>query len=133
MVEGLARGALAILERDVPWVAGYNAEKGHGMASLRKSQFVGNMSGGATPRSAPCTYIANYGWRFTYWSRPMVYPLGMKGTPTDQNLAIAAGTIFATEEALLIFKPDTSLRKVIRAHRRFVEPLRFRYKGTGPW
>jgi hypothetical protein len=63
----------------------------------------------------------------------MVYPLGEKGTPLDQNSAIAAGTIFATEEGLLFFKPDDGLRGVSRAHRRFAEPLRLRFKGTGPW
>ena len=132
-LEGVARGALAILDRDVPWVAGYHADQAYGMASLRKSQFAGNRLGGPVPASAPCTYVANYGWGFTYWSRPMVYPLGEKGTPLDQNSAVAAGTIFATEEALLFFTPDDGLRGVSRAQRRFAEPLRLRFKGTGPW
>ena len=132
-VEGLAPGALAILGRDVPWVAGYHLDKGYGMASLRRAQFAGNQLGGPTPHSAPCTYVANYGWGFTYWSRPMAYPLGAKGTPLDRNTAIAAGTLFAIEEALLVFEPDAELRQVRDAHRRFTEPLRFQFKGTGPW
>ena len=132
-VEGVAAGALGILDRDVPWVAGYNTEKGYGMASLRRSQFAGNLLGGPVPQSAPCTYVANYGWGFTYWSRPMLYPLGAKGTELDQNTAIAAGTIFATEEALLVFEPDGSLRQVRDAQRQFTQPLQLQFKGTGPW
>jgi len=132
-IEGLAAGALAILDRDVPWVAGFHAVKAYGLASLRKRQFAGNRAGGPIPHSAPCTYVANYGWGFAYWSRPMVYPLGMKATALDQNTAIAAGTIFATEEALLFFEPDDGLRGLRDAHRRFTEPVRFRFKGTGPW
>jgi len=132
-LEGVAPGALGILGRDVPWVAGYNAQKGYGMASLRKAQFAGNQLGGPVPHAAPCTYVANYGWGFTYWSRPMVYPLGAKGTALDQNTAIAAGTVFAIEEALLIFEPDPSLRQVRETHRQFTKPLRLQFKGTGPW
>ena len=132
-VAGMAPGALAILDRDVPWVAGYHLDNGYGIASLRKSQFAGNQLGNPTPHAAPCTYVANYGWGFTYWSRPMAYPLGARETPLDINTAIAAGTLFATEEALLIFEPDAELRQVQDAHRRFVEPLRFQFKGTGPW
>lgn len=132
-LEGVAPGALGILDRDVPWVAGYNAAKGYGMASLRKAQFAGNQLGGPVPHTTPCTYVANYGWGFTYWSRPMVYPLGAKETPLDQNTAIAAGTLFAVEEALLFFEPDSTLLDVREAHRRFTEPLRPQFKGTGPW
>ncbi|NIA14510.1 MAG: hypothetical protein GWP08_10545 [Nitrospiraceae bacterium] len=132
-IEGVAPGALAILDRDVPWVAGYHLDKGYGMASLRRSQFTGNQLGGPIPQSAACTYVANYGWGFTYWSRPMAYPLGAKETPLDRNTVIAAGTLFATEEALLVFEPDAELREVRDAHRRFTEPLRFQFKGTGPW
>jgi hypothetical protein len=132
-IESIARGALGILDRDVPWVAGYNAQKGYGIASLRKSQFAGNRLGGPIPYSAPCTYIANYGWGFAYWSRPMIYPMGMKGTALDQNMAIAAGTIYAIEEALLIFEPDASFSAVRNAHRQFTKPLRLQFKGAGPW
>ncbi len=132
-VEGLARGAIGILERDVPWVAGYNTKLDYGMASLRLRQFVGNRLGGPIPHTAPCTYVANYGWAFTYWSRPMVYPLGLKGTDLDRNMALAAGTLFATEEALLVFEPDASLRVVREARQRLVAPLRHKFKGTGPW
>jgi len=132
-LEGVAPGALAILDRDVPWVAGYHATRGYGLASLRKSQFAGNRLGNPIPQTVPCTYLANYGWGFTYWSRPMVYPFGEQQTAEDQNTAIAAGTIFATEEALLFFKPDAELASVRDAHRRFTEPLRLRFKGTGPW
>lgn len=132
-IQGVAWGALAILDRDVPWVAGYHADKAYGLASLRNGQFAGNRLGGPVPASAPCTYVANYGWGFTYWSRPMVYPLGEKGTSLDQNSAVAAGTIFATEEALLFFEPDDGLRGVSRAYRKFAEPLRFCFRGTGPW
>jgi len=132
-VPGIAPGALAILDRDVPWVAGYHAAGAYGLATLRRSQFAGNRAGGPAPCSAPCTYLANYGWGFTYWSRPVVYPLGEKGTPLDQNTAIAAGTLFAVEEALYFFEPDEDLRVVRDAHRRFSEPLRFRFEGTGPW
>lgn len=132
-LEGVAPGALAILDRDVPWVAGYHAGRGYGLATLRKNQFAGNRTGRPTPHSAPCTYVANYGWGFTYWSRPMVYPLGEKATPLDINTAVAAGTFFATDEALLFFKPDEDLSEVREAHSRFTRPLRFRFKGTGPW
>ncbi len=132
-VEGVVPGALGILDRDIPWVAGYNVAKGYGMASLRKAQFVGNRQGGATPHAVSCTYVANYGWGFAYWSRPMVYPLGARETPLDQNTAIAAGALFATEEALLFFKPDPDLSAVRAADRRFLEPLRLQFKGTGPW
>ncbi len=132
-VPGIARGALGVLDRDVPWVAGYHLKRGYGIAALRKSQFVGNRLGGPVPNTAPCTYVAKYHMAFSYWSRPMVYPLGLKGTPLDQNTAIAAGTVFATEEALLIFKPDATLGRVRRAHRQFTRPLRFRFRGTGPW
>jgi len=132
-LKNVAPGALGILDRDVPWVAGYNAAKGYGMASLRKAQFAGNQQGGPVPHAVPCTYVANYGWGFTYWSRPMVYPLGARETPLDQNTAIAAGTLFAIEEALLFFEPDAQLTEVSAAHRRFTEPLRLQFKGTGPW
>ena len=132
-LEGVAPGALAILDRDVPWVAGYHAARAYGLASLRKSQFAGNRLGNPIPQTVPCTYLANYGWGFTYWSRPMVYPFGARQTAEDQNTAIAAGTIFATEEALLFFKLDAEFEGVREAHRRFVEPLRPRFKGTGPW
>jgi len=132
-LEGVAPGALAILGRDVPWVAGYHAARAYGLASLRKSQFAGNRLGNPIPQTVQCTYLANYGWGFTYWSRPMVYPFGARQTAEDQNTAISAGTIFATEEALLFFKPDAEFEGVREAHRRFVEPLRLRFKGTGPW
>ena len=99
-----------------------------------------NRLGGPIPHSAPCTYLSNYGWGFTYWSRPMVAPLGQRQTPLDQNTAIAAGTLFATEEALLVFEPGSPgepaqerLKEVTAAQARFVRPLRLVYKGTGPW
>ncbi|MBM3290241.1 MAG: hypothetical protein FJY92_08835, partial [Candidatus Hydrogenedentes bacterium] len=98
---GVVPGALAILDRDVAWVAGYNAAKDYGIATLRLHQFAGNTLGGAVPRSVPCTYVSNYGWGFTYWSRPMVYPPGAKDSPEDQNTAVAAGTLFGVDEALL--------------------------------
>jgi len=132
-LEGVASGALAILDRDVPWVAGYHAARAYGLATLRKSQFAGNRLGNPIPQAVQCTYLANYGWGFTYWSRPMVYPFGARQTAEDQNTAIAPGTIFATEEALLIFKPDAEFVGVREVYRRFVEPLRLRFKGTGPW
>jgi len=132
-LDGVAPGALAILDRDVAWVAGYHAARAYGLASLRKSQFAGNRLGNPVPQTVPCTYLANYGWGFTYWSKPMVYPFGARQTAEDQNTAIAAGTIFATEEALLFFKPDAEFAGVREAHRRFIEPLRLRFKGTGPW
>ena len=132
-IEGLARGTLAILDRDIPWIAGYNLKQGYGIASLRKSQFAGNRFGGPILHSAPSTCIGNYGWGFVYWSRPMACPMGKKGTPIDHNMAVAAGTIYATEEALLIFEPDTSLSEVSKAHLKFTKPLRFQFKGTGPW
>jgi hypothetical protein len=129
----VASGALAILDRDVPWVAGYDAGKKYGMATLRKSQFAGNRLGRAIPQSAPCTYVSNYGWGFSYWSRPIVYPLGLKGTPEDQNTAVAAGTLFGIEEALLFFVPDDHLTQVRDTQRRFAKPLHHVFKGTGPW
>jgi hypothetical protein len=132
-MEGNAPGALGVLDRDLPWVAGYNAKLGYGLASLRKSHFVGNRLGGPVPHTAPCTYVANYGWGFAYWSRPMVYPLGPKRTPLDRNMAVAAGTFFAAEDALLVFVPDESLRSVSEGRRRFTKPLRHCFKGTGPW
>lgn len=132
-LEGVAPGTLAILDRDVPWVAGYHADRAYGMASLRRAQFAGNRLGNPVPYTVPCTYVANYGWGFTYWSRPVVYPYGMRTTPEDQNTAIAAGTLFAAEEALLFFKPDPECLAVREAHRRFTAPLRLQFKGTGPW
>ncbi|NUM52416.1 MAG: hypothetical protein HUU46_02110 [Candidatus Hydrogenedentes bacterium] len=130
---GVVPGALGILDRDVPWVAGYHAAKNYGIATLRKSQFAGNTLGGPVPQSAPCTYVSNYGWGFTYWSRPMVYPPGAKGTPEDQNTALAAGTFFGVEETLLFFKPENGLRELRQAHELFVHPLRHAFVGTGPW
>lgn len=130
---GVVPGALGILERDVPWVAGYNTTKRYGIATLRKSQFAGNTLGGAVPQSAPCTYVSNYGWGFTYWSRPMVYPLGSKATPEDQNTALAAGAFFGTEEVLLFFVPDDGLRTVRGVYDRLVHPLQHVFAGVGPW
>jgi hypothetical protein len=125
-------GAMAILDRDVPWVAGYNAELNYGVASLRRQQFVGNRRGGPIPHAAPNTYLANYGWGFTYWSRPMVSPLGEKAGPLDRNSVVADGTLFATEEALLFFESD-DLRVVADAQRAYKRPLKLVFKGTGPW
>lgn len=130
---GLVPGALGILDRDVPWVAGYNSAKKYGIATLRKTQFAGNTLGGAVPQSAPCTYVSNYGWGFTYWSRPMVYPLGSKAAPEDQNTALAAGTFFGTEEALLFFVPDDELRTVREVYDRVAHPLQHAFAGAGPW
>ncbi|MCL4216645.1 MAG: hypothetical protein KJ052_06530 [Candidatus Hydrogenedentes bacterium] len=132
-VEGLAPGAIAILDRDVNWVAGYHADKNYGMASLRLNQFAGNRRGGPVPQSAPSTYVANYGWAFSYWSRPMVSPMGTKGSALDQNMAVADGTIYGAEECLLVFAPGDSLAQVQEAYGRVAEPLRFMFKGTGPW
>lgn len=126
-------GGLAVLDRDNWWVAGYNQPKGYGLATLRRNQFVGNYLGGVTPQAAPCTYLGQYGWGFVYWSRPMVYPLGPSGSPLDLNTAVSAGTVFATEEALLVFEPTESLHNVDEAAARFTTPLRFEFKGTGPW
>ena len=126
-------GAIAVLDRDVAWVAGYNTAKRFGIATLRGAQFAGNRLGGATPQSAPCTYVSNYGWGFTYWSRPMVYPPGEKGTPEDQNTAVAAGTLFGIDEALLFFEPDDELQSVRSVQQRFVRPLHHSFRGTGPW
>lgn len=132
-VEGGVPGGLAVLDRDHWWVAGYNKEKGYGLATMRKNQFSGNYLGGVTPQAAPCTYLGQYGWGFVYWSRPMVYPLGTTGSPLDLNTAVSAGTVFATEEALLLFKPTETLHNVDEAAIRFTAPLRFEFKGTGPW
>ncbi len=133
VVEGQVTGTLGVLDRDVPWVAGYNADEDFGIATLRKHQFAGNYLGGVTPQSAPCTYLGQYGWGFIYWSRPMVYPMGEAKSPLDLNTAVAAGTLFATEEALLLFKPDRSLSEVRSRSLQFTKPLRFEFKGTGPW
>lgn len=132
-VEDFASGALGVLDRDVPWVAGYHADKKYGLATLRRAQFAGNRLGGAVPHSAPCTMVANYGWGFSYWSRPMVYPPGLKGTPEDQNTVVATGTVFAIEEALLFFEYDGKLKKIGDAQHAFAEPLKLDFKGTGPW
>ena len=132
-VEGQVPGALGVLERDVKWVAGINVERGYGLASLRRNQFAGNLLGGSVPHMAPCTYVANYGWGFTYWSRPFLYPMGLTKSGLDQNLAISAGTFFAIEEAVLIFSPDEKLSQVQRAHREFTEPLGLKFNGAGPW
>lgn len=132
-IEGHVPGGLGVLDRDIPWVAGYNLKEHFGLATLRKNQFVGNYLGGVTPQAAPCTYLGQYGWGFVYWSRPMVYPLGAATSELDLNTAVAAGTIFGTEEALLAFKPDASLDAVASESRRFTTPLRFEFKGTGPW
>ncbi len=132
-VPGFVPGGLGVLDRDIPWVAGYNVAEGFGLATLRKNQFAGNYLGGPTPMAAPCTYLGQYGWGFVYWSRPMVYPLGALKSELDLNTAVAAGTFFGTEEALLLFKPDDGLEGVGEAHRRFTVPLRFEFQGTGPW
>jgi hypothetical protein len=132
-VEDSVPGGLAVLDRDQWWIAGYNREKGYGLATLRKNQFSGNYLGGVTPQAAPCTYLGQYGWGFVYWSRPMVYPLGAAGSPLDLNTAVSAGTLFATEEALLVFKPTETLHNVDEASVRFTTPLRLEFKGTGPW
>lgn len=132
-LEGVEQGTLGILDRDMPWVAGWEQNRSYGMATLRKDQFAGNRLGNPIPKTVPCTYVANYGWGFTYWSRPVVYPFGARGTPEDQNTAIAAGTLFASEEALLFFEPDEQLTRVRDAHMRFTTPLRLDFKGTGPW
>lgn len=132
-VEGHVPGGLGVLDRDQWWIAAYNQDKGFGLATLRKNQFAGNYLGGVTPQATPCTYLGQYGWGFVYWSRPMVYPLGTSGSPLDLNTAVSAGTIFGTEEALLLFKPTDDLGQVAGAHARFVTPLRFEFKGTGPW
>ncbi|MCF6286003.1 MAG: hypothetical protein L3K26_12535 [Candidatus Hydrogenedentes bacterium] len=132
-VEARVPGGLAVLDRDIPWVAGYNMDEHFGLATLRKNQFAGNYLGRPTPQSAPCTYLGQYGWGFVYWSRPMVYPLGTANSLLDLNTAVAAGTFFGTEEALLTFKPSKSLDAVRTAHRKFTIPLRLEFKGTGPW
>lgn len=131
--DGKVPGGLGVLDRDIPWVAGYNAGEHFGIATLRKNQYAGNYLGGVTPQAAPCTYLGQYGWGFVYWSRPMVYPLGAAESELDLNTAVAAGTIFGTEEALLLFEPDAALKNVSDAHKRFTVPLRFEFNGTGPW
>jgi hypothetical protein len=132
-VEGHVPGGLGVLDRDQWWIAAYNQDKGFGLATLRKNQFSGNYLGGVTPQATPCTYLGQYGWGFVYWSRPMVYPLGTSGSPLDLNTAVSAGTLFGTEEALLLFEPTADLGSVDGAYARFVTPLRFEFQGTGPW
>lgn len=132
-VAGSVPGGLGVLDRDNRWVAGYNAEKGYGLATVRKNQFAGNYLGGVTPQAAPCTYIGQYGWGFVYWSRPMVYPLGTAGSPLDLNTAVSAGTIFATEEALVLIDPSQVGPGLDAISERITTPLRLEFKGTGPW
>ena len=62
----------------------------------------------------------------------MVYPLGAAKSPLDLNTAVAAGTIFGPEEALLLFEPDPSLSEVRTRSLQFSTPLRLEFKGTGP-
>ncbi|MBN1351139.1 hypothetical protein JXJ21_17090 [candidate division KSB1 bacterium] len=133
VIEGIARGGLAILDRDVPWVAGYHTSKKVGIASLRKSHFVGNRYGNPIPFTAACTYLAQYGWGFTYWSRPEVYPFGLRKTTLDHNAVVSRGTLFAAEEALMIFEPKDNLKDVQNAYVSFTHPLKLQFKGTGPW
>ncbi|HOE10058.1 MAG TPA: hypothetical protein PLQ35_06465 [bacterium] len=130
---GLEKGALAILDRDVPWVAAYHAGNEYGMASLRKSHFTMNKLGGPVPYTVPCTYLGQYGWGFTYWSRPEVYPFGARQTPLDRNTVVATGTVFGNEEALLLFDPQDDLNEVKEYYTRFLNPLKLQFKGTGPW
>ncbi|HOJ32397.1 MAG TPA: hypothetical protein PKY35_00345 [Candidatus Hydrogenedentes bacterium] len=132
-LQGVEPGALGILDWNVPWVAGWNAYRNYGIATLRKRDFVGNLSGNPTPKTVPCTYVANYGWGFTYWSRPAVYPFGARTTPEDQNTVVSAGTLFASEDALLFFEPDENLNQVITCYTRYTKPLRHEFRGTGPW
>ncbi len=132
-IEGYAKGAIAILDRDVPWVAGYHKSKEFGIASLRKSHFVMNKEGGPIPFTVPCTYVAQYGWGFSYWSRPEVYPFGEPNTILDRNAVVAKGTVFCNEEALFVFEPSSRLHEVRDAHQRFNNPLKLKFKGTGPW
>ncbi len=126
-------GALAILRWDTPWVAGWDSARNYGLATLRKNQFMGNTQGKIEPKTVPCTYIANYGWGFTYWSRPVVYPFGARNTPEDINTVVPAGTLYCAEEALLFFQPDDSLTEVRETYLRVAKPLRHVFLGTGPW
>lgn len=132
-VVGSVPGGLGVLDRDNRWVAGFNAEKGYGLATVRKNQFAGNYLGGVTPQAAPCTYIGQYGWGFVYWSRPMVYPLGTSGSPLDLNTAVSAGTLFATEEALVLIEVSQVGPGLDAISERITTPLRLEFKGTGPW
>ena len=132
-VEGLAPGSLAVLDRDVPWVAGYHDEKGYGLASLRRAHFTGSKFGNPLPVTASSTILAQYGWGFTYWSRPEVFPFGMLHTKLDQNVIVSKGTTFSSEEALLIFEPTHQLESVSRAYQQFSHPLKLEYRGSGPW
>ncbi len=132
-IEGFARGGLAVLDRDIPWVAGYNKLKKFGMASLRKSHFVGNKYGNPLPFTAACTYLGQYGWGFTYWSRPEVYPFGKRNTMLDHNTVVSKGTIFLSEEALLIFDPTNINKNIRNVYTKYTHPLKLQFKGTGPW
>jgi hypothetical protein len=132
-VEGYQPGTLGILDRDVPWVAAYHKEGEYGIASLRKSEIVMNRFGGPEPRATACTYLAQYGWGFSYWSRVAVFPFGARGTALDRNTVVAKGTVFTTEEALLVFDPAGDLDEVRRAYRKRESPLRPVFCGTGPW
>ena len=132
-IEGFARGGLAVLDRDIPWVAGYNALKKFGMASLRKTHFIGNKYGNPLPYTAACTYLGQYGWGFSYWSRPVVYPFGKRNSALDHNTVVSKGTIFASEEALLIFESSDLNKNIRDAYIKYTQPLKLQFKGTGPW
>lgn len=132
-VDGYEPGALAILQRDIPWVAAYHRDGGYGIAALRKSRLVMNKYGGPLPHTVPCVYLGQYGWGFSYWSKPEVYPFGARQTPLDRNTVVSRGTLFAGEEALFIFKPSSELKEIRETSRRYLNPLRLKFKGTGPW
>lgn len=132
-IEGFARGGLAVLDRDIPWIAGYNALKKFGMASLRRTHFVGNKYGNPLPFTAACTYLGEYGWGFSYWSRPEVYPFGKRNSTLDHNTVVSKGTIFASEEALLIFDPSDLNKNIRNVYTKYTHPLKLQFKGTGPW
>ena len=132
-VGGYEPGAIAILDRDVPWIGAYHDEKDYGLASVRRSHIVMNEFGGPIPYTVPCTYVAHYGWGFSYWSRPEVYPFGPPKTLLDRDTVVSKGVLFANEEALVVFDPSDRLKEVREAHRQFTNPLKLQFKGTGPW
>ena len=132
-VKGYVSGTLAVLDRDVPWIAGYDELGGYGIASLRKSQTVINKIGGPIPFKAACTYIAQYGWGYTYWSRAAVFPTGPRESALDRNTVVAKGTVFASEQALLVFDPSDDLRQIREAVKKWNAPLRRETRGSGPW
>ena len=62
-----------------------------------------------------------------------VYPFGKRNSTLDHNTVVSKGTIFASEEALLIFDPSDLNKNIRNVYTKYTHPLKLQFKGTGPW